>query len=139
MRGRVLNPAGDGVLVLPEAEAPVCGGCGGALSCSAGHGPCGPVCPENPVLARVKKGEEAELSPGQIVELRRGGLVSQTAAALLFPVAGFVLGYVLADLAAGENQAGAGLIGMFVSALCFYLFRRRRQPRLFFTIKPKAL
>ncbi|MDR1444929.1 MAG: SoxR reducing system RseC family protein, partial [Treponema sp.] len=136
MRGRVLNCAEGGVLVLPEAEAPVCGGC--RASCRPGPCPDG-QCPDrppgHPVLAKVQ--EEAEFSPGQIVKLRRGGLVSQTAAALLPPAAGFILGYVLAGLSAGENRAGAGLIGMFVFALGVYLFRRRRQPRLYFTIKPR--
>jgi multisubunit Na+/H+ antiporter MnhB subunit len=113
-----------------------------ATTAAAGSAEYGlPAYPGTPVLVRVKKGEQAEYSPGQIVELRRGGLASQTAAALLPPVAGFVLGYALAGLPAPDSgvQAGAGLILMFALALGFYLFRRRRQPRLFFTIRRPAL
>jgi hypothetical protein len=73
------------------------------------------------------------------------GLVSQTFIALLPPITGFILGYVLAARflpvtgfshgePAGEGfGALAGLIGMFLLALPVYFFRR--PPKVLFTIK----
>jgi hypothetical protein len=77
------------------------------------------------------------------VSLRREGLVSQSLRALLPPIAGFVLGYVLAARFlppfGGPAQEGlralAGLSGMFLLALPVYFFRRRHQPAVSFSIK----
>jgi hypothetical protein len=154
MKGRVLELRGDTVLVepLPELEnsAPpaACHGCafvsGSGEGCAAVKSPAG--CPQGPVL--VKKPGGPELVPGQTVELRRRGLASQAAAALLPPAAGFAAGYTLAariipsgeflaGLLAGEGaRAAVGVGCMFLAALGFYRFRRRYPAGSSFTIGP---
>jgi hypothetical protein len=147
MRGRVLELRGDTVLIepLPELEnktpPAACHGCAAASGpgegCAAVESPAG--CPQGPVL--VKKPGGPELSPGQTVELRRRGLASQAAAALLPPAAGFVAGYTLAARIifpmAGEGaRAAVGVCCMFLAALGFYLFRRRYPAGSSFAIRP---
>jgi hypothetical protein len=77
--------------------------------------------------------------PGKTAAPGRGALVSQTLSALLPPIAGFILGYVLAARflpliphgeSAGEGfRALAGLAGMLLLALPVYFFRRQRRLR----------
>jgi hypothetical protein len=152
MKGRVLELRGNTVRIepLPEAQngdpPAACYGCalasGGGESCAAAES-CPPAgYPREPVLVQKPRG--AELMPGQVVELRRKGLVSQAAAALLPPAAGFVIGYTLAariippgGLPAGEGvRAAAGVCFMFLAALGFYRFRRRYPAGSSFTIGP---
>jgi positive regulator of sigma E activity len=135
MKGRVLETAGDTVLIAGEGESPPagCGGCAGAAwGCAAADCKLGSV-PAAPLLIRVKNTGGPELKPGEAVDLRRGGLVFQAVCALLPPTAGFVLGYVLA----GHRLAGpvAGLVLMFLTAFAVYCFRRRHQARVFFRIR----
>jgi hypothetical protein len=158
MKGRVLELRGDRVLIqiLPEAgnrAAPAaCRGCADAAGrgapCAAAES-CPPAeVPGGPVLVARPPGPAPR--PGQTVELRRRGLVSQAAAALLPPGAGFAAGYTLAarllppggpelivGLPAGEGaRAAAGLCGMLLAALAFYGFRCRRPAGPGLTIGP---
>jgi positive regulator of sigma E activity len=121
MRGRVLEVAGNSVILEPE-RPPRCFGCM--------QGDCTKTAP-----LKAEKNRGMELAPGQLVETGVEGriLFSQALGALLPPAAGFTGGYLAAALlfpSLGEAfRAASGALLLFAVGAAFYAFRRRFPPR----------
>jgi sigma-E factor negative regulatory protein RseC len=121
MRGRILEVTGNLVTIEPDRPA-ACFGCMQS-GCRRGTAP-----------IRAKNTLNQDLLPGHLVEaaLPPHLLLTQAAAALLPPLAGFIAGYTLAARAlppADAPRAAAGALLMLLAALGFYLFRRRFPPK----------
>ncbi|MDR2103702.1 MAG: SoxR reducing system RseC family protein [Treponema sp.] len=119
MIGRVRAVLGKTVMV--EGTAAAC--CGGTNR----------ECRNCKYLYPAENRESLQLVPGQIVETgtSRRVLLSQGLIGLLLPILSFTAGFGILKAAAGREDLSilGGFLGLLLSGLGIYLFRRRFPPK----------